>query len=85
VIADQIGSIWVDPVCGNGLCEQPKEQPAYGHPDNRFGCEEDCGVEDNVSNLTLVLDYQRPALGAAPPLCTAPPSVPNRARRRVVA
>ena len=65
-IADQITGIWVDPQCGNGLCELPKEKPAYGHPDNRYGCEEDCGVEPNMSLLTLLLDYRSPSVGRWP-------------------
>ena len=62
-LSDQIMGIWVDPTCGNGLCEKPTEYPAYGHPENRFGCEEDCGNQPNVTTIALHLDYTQPVQG----------------------
>lgn len=34
-----VTSIWVDPVCGDGVCEAPWEFASY----SSFGCQADCG------------------------------------------
>lgn len=48
-----LGTVWKDPVCGDGLCEVPFEYPSYG----RFGCRADCGRLTEKFNLTkLQLD-----------------------------
>jgi hypothetical protein len=42
---------WVDPACGDGVCESPFEFSSYG----RFGCRADCGrLTDTVENLTTI-------------------------------
>jgi hypothetical protein len=42
---------WVDPACGDGLCESPFEFASYG----RFGCRADCGrLSEAVGNLTTI-------------------------------
>jgi hypothetical protein len=54
---------WVDPSCGDGLCESPFEFASYG----RFGCRADCGrLSDAVENLTtvqidLVFNFDHPS------------------------
>mmetsp|Transcript_10216 Transcript_10216/g.33452 ORF Transcript_10216/g.33452 Transcript_10216/m.33452 type:complete len:1592 (+) Transcript_10216:74-4849(+) len=57
-----ISSVWLDPVCGDGVCEEPFEFPSYG----RFGCRADCkqlndrlieGGVYNVSTLQIDLYY----------------------------
>ena len=54
---------WVDPACGDGLCESPFEFASYG----RFGCRADCGrLADTVDNLTtiqidLAYNFEHPA------------------------
>eukprot|EP00241_Pyramimonas_parkeae_P000642 CAMPEP_0114226644 /NCGR_PEP_ID=MMETSP0058-20121206/1346_1 /TAXON_ID=36894 /ORGANISM="Pyramimonas parkeae, CCMP726" /LENGTH=1064 /DNA_ID=CAMNT_0001337391 /DNA_START=71 /DNA_END=3263 /DNA_ORIENTATION=+ len=62
-VTTQITSIWVDPECGNGLCEPPFETPGWGHVSNRHGCEADCGVMPNVTLVTATLDYTRVGQG----------------------
>jgi hypothetical protein len=42
---------WVDPACGDGLCESPFEFASYG----RFGCRADCGrLADSGTNLSTI-------------------------------
>ena len=42
---------WVDPACGDGLCESPFEFPSYG----RFGCRADCGrLAESATNLSTI-------------------------------
>lgn len=43
-------SLWVDPTCGDGICEQPFEFASYG----RFGCRADCGRLSEVQRLTSI-------------------------------
>lgn len=44
-------STWVDPACGDGLCESPFEFASYG----RFGCRADCGrLAESVANLSTI-------------------------------
>ena len=51
---------WKDPVCGDGVCEEPYEFPAYG----RFGCRADCGdAKDAVDTLvTVSSDFRHPSM-----------------------
>jgi hypothetical protein len=61
-----MGSIWSDPVCGDGKCEIPFEFPTYG----RFGCKADCGIFTKANNVTGVqvdfyYDFSHPA-GSTP-------------------
>lgn len=41
--------IWKDPICGDGNCEWPWEFPAWG----RFGCQADCGINANVTDVVV--------------------------------
>ncbi|GFR50551.1 hypothetical protein Agub_g12825 [Astrephomene gubernaculifera] len=47
---DLLTEVWVDPVCGDGLCEAPFEYASY----SRFGCRADCGKLSEVQNLTTI-------------------------------
>lgn len=42
--------MWVDPPCGDGICEAPFEFPEYSW----FGCRADCGILSEVVDLTAV-------------------------------
>lgn len=58
--------VWKDPVCGDGLCEEPFEFASYG----RFGCRADCGDLGALQDLTTVLvdlefDFRHP-VGSVP-------------------
>ncbi|CAI7737974.1 unnamed protein product [Closterium sp. NIES-54] len=44
-----IEKFWQDPPCGDGLCDQPLEFPAFG----RFGCEADCGTFPNLTAVSI--------------------------------
>eukprot|EP00240_Pyramimonas_obovata_P002992 CAMPEP_0118923366 /NCGR_PEP_ID=MMETSP1169-20130426/1918_1 /TAXON_ID=36882 /ORGANISM="Pyramimonas obovata, Strain CCMP722" /LENGTH=624 /DNA_ID=CAMNT_0006864339 /DNA_START=164 /DNA_END=2034 /DNA_ORIENTATION=+ len=46
------GSIWVDPACGNGICEPPYEFPAY----ETLGCQADCGLEQDLRQIVVVVE-----------------------------
>ena len=55
-------NIWMDSVCGDGVCETPFEFAAYG----RFGCRADCGQLAQIQNLTtlqidLYYDFTHPS------------------------
>jgi hypothetical protein len=39
-----IQTVWADPICGDGVCDQPVETEGFG----RFGCTIDCGAMDTV-------------------------------------
>lgn len=59
-------TVWQDPVCGDGLCEQPFEFASY----SRFGCRADCGKLNLIQNLTkiqvdLYFDFSHP-VGSMP-------------------
>lgn len=43
-------AVWVDPVCGDGVCESPWEFASY----SSFGCRADCGKLQDVQNLTSI-------------------------------
>lgn len=72
-------SVWVDPACGDGLCEAPFEFASYGH----FGCRADCGRLSEVQNLTairldLYWDFDHP-------LTSLPATVRSRGRCKAAA
>ena len=49
-----LDNVFVDPSCGDGLCEAPLE---YGSIfEGRFGCSADCGVFENVTDVTVTFD-----------------------------
>jgi len=61
-----VGTIWSDPVCGDGACELPFEYPSYGG----FGCKSDCGRMPQKFAVTpiqidLYFDFSHP-LGSLP-------------------
>ena len=63
---DTLTAIWVDPVCGDGVCETPFEYASYG----RFGCRADCGKLSEIQNLTtlqidLYFDFTHPTTSIA--------------------
>lgn len=63
-------AIWVDPVCGDGVCETPFEYASYG----RFGCRADCGKLSEIQNLTtlqidLYFDFTHPTTSIASSVC----------------
>ena len=41
--------VWIDEVCGDGVCNEPFEFPAYG----RFGCRSDCGPNTNLTTVLI--------------------------------
>uniref|UniRef100_A0A7S0YB92 Polycystin cation channel PKD1/PKD2 domain-containing protein n=1 Tax=Polytomella parva TaxID=51329 RepID=A0A7S0YB92_9CHLO len=45
-----VTSVWVDPVCGDGICEVPFEYPSY----SSFGCKADCGLLTEALNLSTI-------------------------------
>ena len=49
-LSDLVADLWVDPLCGDGICEEPFEFPMYG----RFGCSADCGYLPKKYNTTAV-------------------------------
>ena len=52
-----IGAVFVNPVCGDGVCNLPTEYPGFG----RFGCIPDCGEwSDCVKNMPRLLAYFLP-------------------------
>ncbi|CAI5462639.1 unnamed protein product, partial [Closterium sp. Yama58-4] len=44
-----IEKFWQDPPCGDGLCDQPLEFPAFGW----FGCQADCGTFPNLTSVSI--------------------------------
>eukprot|EP00976_Prorocentrum_cordatum_P091204 1188432-Prorocentrum_minimum.AAC.3 len=58
-----VEAIWIDPTCGDLLCEgAPREFASWGPPDPltgelRHGCAADCGQEANLTNVHLLLSY----------------------------
>eukprot|EP00897_Mesotaenium_endlicherianum_P009258 jgi/Mesen1/8360/ME000464S07760 len=45
-----INTIYVDAVCGDGVCSSVEEYPGFGN----FGCQADCGYSARVTNVTVV-------------------------------
>ena len=48
-LVDAAFPVWVNEVCGDGVCNAPVEYAAYG----RFGCRPDCGVESKLTTMLL--------------------------------
>eukprot|EP00899_Mesostigma_viride_P012768 jgi/Mesvir1/21492/Mv03939-RA.3 len=48
-----VENVWVDPICGNGVCDVPVEEAAY----SRLGCQEDCGWRVDLQKITIDLSY----------------------------
>eukprot|EP00282_Hemiselmis_andersenii_P034297 CAMPEP_0169474338 /NCGR_PEP_ID=MMETSP1042-20121227/26204_1 /TAXON_ID=464988 /ORGANISM="Hemiselmis andersenii, Strain CCMP1180" /LENGTH=378 /DNA_ID=CAMNT_0009588363 /DNA_START=27 /DNA_END=1160 /DNA_ORIENTATION=- len=46
-----LNRVYVDEVCGDGLCESPNEYTGFG----RFGCLKDCGRYDNTTRIYVNL------------------------------
>jgi len=49
-LQNTLQAVWVDPVCGDGICESPWEFASY----SRFGCRADCGKLQDIQNLTKI-------------------------------
>jgi len=49
-LGNTLEAVWVDPVCGDGVCETPWEFASY----STFGCRADCGRLQEVQNLTTI-------------------------------
>eukprot|EP00961_Rhodomonas_salina_P135251 1819678-Rhodomonas_salina.1 len=47
-----VDRIFRDPICGDGVCEQPHEFPSVG----RFGCEIDCGKYLKQTTISIKLE-----------------------------
>ena len=71
-----VDEAWVNPDCGNALCEAPYEYPAWGE-DNFHGCAVDCGNQTKLTAVRVVLDNTAPETGEWP--CSA---LPTRERHR---
>ncbi|KAL6749264.1 hypothetical protein V8C86DRAFT_2852326 [Haematococcus lacustris] len=61
-----LAAVWVDPKCGDGLCEAPFEFPSY----STFGCRADCGQLESALKLTrlqvdVYFDFSHP-VGSMP-------------------
>jgi len=50
-LGGQVNRVWLDPVCGNGVCEAPFEFPSF----QDFGCRMDCGEDRTIVEVVLVL------------------------------
>ena len=46
--------LFQDAVCGDGICQEPEEQPGVG----RFGCTADCGSFPANQKLTINVDVR---------------------------
>eukprot|EP00892_Ulva_mutabilis_P002468 jgi/Ulvmu1/12221/UM086_0011.1 len=54
-LQELVGSIFVGPTCGDGLCEGPCEMPSW----SRFGCASDCGFLEDVLDVdSIQIDLQ---------------------------
>ncbi|KAK3262845.1 hypothetical protein CYMTET_28320, partial [Cymbomonas tetramitiformis] len=51
--------VYTDAVCGNDLCESPYERKAFG----RFGCQVDCGLEEDLHNVVVKIQAASRAPG----------------------
>ncbi|KAK3277360.1 hypothetical protein CYMTET_14626 [Cymbomonas tetramitiformis] len=54
----KVWQIWTVPECGDFVCEEPYERPAYG----RFGCKADCGSVEAVNTLVVEISVDFTAL-----------------------
>ncbi|KAK3243862.1 hypothetical protein CYMTET_46504 [Cymbomonas tetramitiformis] len=50
-----VGDVWVDPQCGDGICESPYEYPGFGITRESFGCPADCGVNPSTSVIIFTV------------------------------
>ncbi|KAK3241772.1 hypothetical protein CYMTET_48503 [Cymbomonas tetramitiformis] len=48
----QIVNVWIDPTCGDGICQSPNEFPSFG----RFGCRADCGAATDTSDMLVYVE-----------------------------
>eukprot|EP00899_Mesostigma_viride_P021250 jgi/Mesvir1/29126/Mv18428-RA.3 len=48
-----VQDVWKDPICGNGVCDTPVEEPAYMN----FGCQLDCGWKKDLQQVTVNFSY----------------------------
>ncbi|KAK3268516.1 hypothetical protein CYMTET_22988 [Cymbomonas tetramitiformis] len=48
----QIMKVWIDPECGDGICDSPYEFPSFG----RFGCQADCSAATDTRDVLIYLE-----------------------------
>jgi len=58
-------------MCGDAICEGPFEYVAWGKAENLHGCAPDCGFREDLSPVTVSLDYSAPEENGAHPHCPA--------------
>ncbi|KAK3276609.1 TRP-like ion channel Pkd2, variant 2 [Cymbomonas tetramitiformis] len=51
-LSNSVKQIWKPTECGNAICEEPYERPAFGS----VGCQVDCGLEGNL--VSVVIEIQ---------------------------
>ncbi|KAK3274662.1 hypothetical protein CYMTET_17162 [Cymbomonas tetramitiformis] len=68
----QVLDVWMEEECGNGICNQPDEFPAWG----RFGCKADCGMDLGTLPVMVYLETDFLKLGV-------PATVAHRLRKRI--
>lgn len=68
-VRERLVPIFAGATCGNGKCEPPGEYAGVG----RFGCEQDCGKQPNVSTVVVSLAASCPlSPSPSPPLNPKP-------------
>mmetsp|Transcript_40849 Transcript_40849/g.83567 ORF Transcript_40849/g.83567 Transcript_40849/m.83567 type:complete len:1272 (-) Transcript_40849:1118-4933(-) len=50
--SELVDRVFRDPICGDGICEQPHEFPSVG----RFGCQLDCGLFLQSTSISIKLE-----------------------------
>lgn len=63
--------VYQDPECGDAICQGPFEYVAWGKTGNLHGCAPDCGFRDDLTPVTVSLDYTAPESNGAHPHCPA--------------
>ena len=58
-----ITEVWKDSTCGDGSCVDPFEHISWGLASNIHGCQADCGTIEELTNVTVYLDYTTVSLG----------------------
>lgn len=52
--------VYVDPSCGDAICQGPFEYIAWGRGDHLHGCAPDCGFRSDLTTTLVSLDYSEP-------------------------
>jgi hypothetical protein len=61
--------VYQDPECGDAICQGPFEYMAWGKTGNLHGCAPDCGFREDLTPVTVSLDYSAPEANGAHPHC----------------